>query len=1640
MPENDIKLVDSGGVDVFTVDPSVDEYINSDPVVDDTVKEKRLGSWLADGNIFTFTPSALYGFVPEQGDAFRLNQARSLIENPEIGVEHKAQQLGEIAQRMGSRDYNEATLGMAQTVAGVEEKEQLPSYLKDLGVWLERQDANLESAKSVFQSSIAEIKDTTLEIVSGEDAKILGSTELAAAAAAGLTTLGAVSSFVLPTYQIELTNIIKKYAPEFNWGDYFTDGNVNQAFRTAIQNAPSDEVAAQMAKDAVNAIRDTAGHIFSNNYEKVVMVEELLSAVDKDGPNFIDEVFNFIDVVSLVPVAGGVVKLGAKASVAAVGGAQVLIGARAAARQSAFVENVVTQTKRLVQGDRAAKKAAEDVELDDIDLIQKEIDESLEGAFKELDDLEAAAKRISFDLDDMVAASKKKKAGEKLTDEEKALATIKDLDDMVASRGLDGPQVPVGTPADAVISTLNGAKRAVTALNEKPLPPGSGVFPEDVIGSLVVPKLLGTRLDTRGRPFIESHYLSDDVKKNIKDRVFLDLSARLQNRLHNMEIGELNGITVARSVLGGTNGRGFASEANAKKALNEYFPDEAARVTEKDGQWWIEMESAYVPTLNNLDVEEKLMARSGFWRQYFGKNGYISDHLRRMEDAALQETEKAGGEARDLILPFTNLRRSHKARVGKALWEGALKKTWWEEEDLAQFGINTQSEIEAYNSIVELAKLDLSTTNFRLRETLISDGYKSIINMGNDDGGVDDVIVRVMDEGEKPGVSAKLIDSETGRTVDPKAVNEEDLLLKAFEPTGDGATHIVVRKGAKNSAARLQPLPAKIIKDLKGYYGMRRYSYPYYVRKIKNGRTTTVAGARSIREGQEYIERHRGLLDEGEEFVEEPQLAQELAGGNVSEASRMTDEQIVRSRSLMYNSHRKTDLLDDAANRPDGQGNPLPMVNSPEEAVYGMIVNFANNSGMARYRQAVIHYINRHYGDRLGIKFDLTQSPRPTAKVEQSSELGKLYNEAASLLRHIQRNAGMSPDIGEKTLNTLRLWVAKKLWKTDIRSFQWAGDNISGLNPSAQVFAKTATFGAYLGTNILRQLPLQTSMIPTYFGVDGAASYLGKGDFFQDFLTILMSKMGVRGMKFANSQDKELVEAFQNSGLDGLVHNHLYATGTVADGSLTPKSAGWDAALKILNGAKAVGFDQALQLENMVSWLLARKRFAVRNGRLPRSHEDWQDVFSQSRMITMNQNRSDLLPYNNGTIGILTQFWSHQMKYTNRLMFQELGLSKAERLRVHLLGLMSYGFDYLRMGDLVDSWEEKTGYQVPPQFEEILKQGSYGSTVNATLRYMSGEGFLLDDEEADKQGQIAWSAELSPGNFAGSSLQNVLDVIEDIGELAANSVGAPFDIQLPSISSYEPYSSFSPPAIALGADMLGLGSLAFKLMWGPQSAGIGMGEGWEAWASEAFRTLPVTGQLMRGIIAFNMDVHVDSNGNLVAPATTSEAIGALMGINPTDVSAMSEELKNIYGAYEESSKDGRLDAIRNKAKEDARFFAQALNGFAADGDIADVPGLIKKMDAHIIAMNGVLGMSKIQLSTYISAFKNEVLDSKVLKSERLAEKWMEAYQNHRFNYGSIQQALNHLRAEDWPGAKDLADTIQQAADMQSGVLEFLEGK
>lgn len=1172
-------------------------------------------------------------------------------------------------------------------------------------------------------------------------------------------------------------------------------------------------------------------------------------------------------------------------------------------------------------------------------------------------------------------------------------------DTLGLSRTVVGPRVRPGSVADAATHTIAGAQAAVRTLREAdPTASAAALGTTDaaVAGSLVLPKM-AAHLDEYGRPYVltQAQEVEDvletgvDIKKGLDDR--------LAGRLKDYAITRnADGVGWDVQVVAGLpSGKGFADAAKAKSVAKEVMGDIPHEVVEVDGQHFVRWNEYYARGMKGLDTTQRQVRNRGAWAaKWLGRNNAYSEYYNKLLSYATRSTEMARSDALKDLSTYTNLGLTSRTKVNKVLQDQDFTGKIFTLDDLRLKALSPD-ELKAVNEVNVVREKARAMLGFNVRNRLINDGFNKVLKVGEDD-----IILKTLDSAP----TGKVVDLITGKVIDASTLKGvKNVRTYELHEELDGV-RIGVLSG--KSAPFFRPLPLNPIRNIPGYLP-RHYTYNFFVRDVAAGKS--VAGAKTPQEADAILAALR---------LKNPTITYEkVRSGEITDQLTTYDELASASeQGLLWNSKRRPDLLKDI--------NGEPQIISVEDQVQSLVEKYARNAGIARWTDQRLATVKAQYGDLF--EGPLTLGSKIVPKKGRDIDKGRM-REAQAILDQIALVNGLDRANVVGDLGAIRDVLSDFFWAraAELRASDTPGaglaqaiaDNIAGASHSIPDGLKTVAFVRFLGSNFLRNPFLQSSAVPVYAAVEGGTKYALSGAYARDFLILSTSKLSldgsdtikaaVRTAKLLGVKEEDaryIVEGWIKTGLDATIHNHLFAVGTLSDSRIIKRGlldATVGGPVRVL---KASGLDIGVRADLRGAYLTSLKRFETVNGRRAKSDDDWAEVFHWASKIAVNQNSSDILPSQRGPLGFLTQFMSHQWKWTGRLLGLEAGFTPAEKARFATYAFLNYGLDGYGMGQVLENYERVTGQKIEEPYRGLVLQGLVSGMIGATLEA------VVDDPEG-KESRLDLSGELSPVNFFGKFVDKATQAIFDVSISDAPSWG----VSIPAIETMKD-----------GKELMQFIGAVSGL------DGVTVGEKGALIAQETLRQFPITNQILQAVAIAQTGNRVDSRGNPIYEAGNLEFLGALLGIDSKDQQSINEAMTRLKGVYQNTDSEAVSKALDEQAEDDMKWVLPLYQGFVkGEGRLEEFQHILSN---HAIKTFYLYGEERGRL--YYRRLMQK-LQNRGPKNEQVVKAWKRDILARRVGLGPEERAdINEM---NFPGAQELRDWLFDYDNIGAGIGRLLEG-
>ncbi len=1038
---------------------------------------------------------------------------------------------------------------------------------------------------------------------------------------------------------------------------------------------------------------------------------------------------------------------------------------------------------------------------------------------------------------------------------------------------------------------------------------------EDIIDSIAMPKVDG--LDIDKAPYIYANLVSDAKKAELlADPAYVYGAAgvkRINASATNGGAGVVSkevldgGITMTAQ-FGTKNGYAYKNATVAARANARDFGGQGTVVQSGSG-WFVN-----VPRMREFGIDDAAdkaldlghrSTRFTAWVQSgFGNLLRGSGAGNSSANIAARESQKAATALTQTMKPYLDLPHKSKHAVNAALDSGDKNKQVWNLGQLrGGFGLNDK-EILAYASVRRVADTEWKLKDIRMRANADAAGWRAL-NLPNSSVGLK-ILADVNDAVlTSPGMTLKTIravDQATGAITTLDTVSPLKVVARLMVPTKNGERYMLIDKSMLKHVGNL---PSSILPMAKGYLP-RAYKYPHYVKVFKGGvAQETLRPARSQLEADELVDELR-LANPGEDIRSVP--AQEFR--------ILTDEaelEALDQAGLLWSSARGPSRLFDAAG--DVR---MPTV---EDRLREMIDDGAMAAGLQKWGDVQKKAWNNKFGSLFEGPFTPGQTGLLAAKgASDARAVAHALHEA----KFISNALGVGEGATQSTVRTIGQGIAESLYNTATRADWLANkmrgdkkgsrlgtdirdiaDNFMGASGRILSNAKTVPYLLYLAGNPIRQFPLQMTLIPSYFGVNGAAKY-ALGGFQRDFSILMASGLTEQGAKLAGKlgSDAELVEQFRRSGVSASLEHHTQVA-TIGTSGVTSSSTRFGSFVD--NTTKAltnVGIGAGIRVEKVSAWLIARNRWKVVNPGKAITKEDERSIAAFAEELSLNPNRTDTLPIQHGLLGFFTQFLSMQVKQMGRT-FQALpgvpagSISKKELRRMAFLNFAMYGTVGYGAKTLSDKILAAPELDVlNDELREMVADGISNYVLDATLTAASGE-------ESD----TAFSESFSPNSQLGGTL-GLVKALSDGVTMGDYDTLANMRWQAPGLGVVHQVAE----ALSFSAAIIGAPALPT-----PESDAVKL----SAITTKVMKLAPALNNWMKAQAALELRAKFNSRGDPTVEAAWGEALVALAGVQTKEEARMWE--LNSLLTNRNLDTDVQLASVRDAAYETSKWMLPLLD-------------------------------------------------------------------------------------------------------------------
>lgn len=1103
-----------------------------------------------------------------------------------------------------------------------------------------------------------------------------------------------------------------------------------------------------------------------------------------------------------------------------------------------------------------------------------------------------------------------------------------------------GVEINPASPADIAAHTPEGAKRLLAA-NDDVLK-RMGTDSAQVTGSLVLPKTASDTTDS-GAPYLFGQLTEQfdaRVPEALKEKT-AELMAQPRVNTASVNMIDDNGTIEVTMNYGNAKGQGFKREADAKRLASSFKELPTEVVKGDDGRYFVKITAKDTLGFARLDEFTDADVRSGWWRQFAGKANEFSTRLVQSSNVAATRTAQVEGKLRKNLKPYDKLPAQQRNVVGEVLRQEDMLNKEFSLDELYAKGFNKKM-IQAYQSVRNTVADVLSLKNHNLRTRLKLDGFASFRKGDNS---------YLLKPNQTVAQGEDVLDLASGNMV--KKGDDADQFDYFTVYGGDDARIARLPKGTT-----LDDLPQRVLGNATGYLP-RLYQAPFFIREKVGDKFVTRYTAQSFNEAKEAA----AQLGEGFEV---------FRTGNVMSQVAAADElEELASQGLLYTSKRRQLGLTDYA------GNPSGVIN-PADAINALVNQGGRAAGITSWTVQATKMWDSTFSKEFGA-FSMFSRPK---MAEVSPAASARYAKAKRLHDFIQMVNGVQESQVSALFNGALLRVSDSLSNFGPVG-QTLAREISGQSQKVTSFGKTLAFTAYIGLNPLRALPMQMTMIPTYVGVKGGLRYASGGKFFRD-MTILTANPSTKegyqrvakltGMKI--DEVERIAEGYRRSGLEQQVDNHVFAMGTLMDSNVAKAGMLGDAASTTINTFKRFGFDAGVRADKRATYLFSLNRFKETNGKFPTDQKEWDEVIGFAEQLSMSQNRADTITGQNGLAGLFTQFMGHQFKMAGRILGQEAGFTASEKAGMATVTLLMYGAGgygaYQAADSIFESLSGKTLKQVSDEIKEkegidfdldnAIRDGMLGWTIDKMMQ-------LGTEEDVD----LATSGTFSPANMGliGITPDSLMKVFSDgmvlsMDGLAGSIVNA---LNAPAMGvSKSVYDTLKFASIVAGHDMIPTDEKALVI------------------ATKAMSSLPITSNLLKGIIGMEIGARIDSKGNPVVEASKRELMAQLfVGVPNATEEDLRFAMEMWYGAYAGTDSDGVSQEVRKEAEKYGDAMVTFFNSVASKE--RDLTEMIEIMQGYNFVKKHLHESNRVFFEQVVL---NKLDKSGIMKSEAFKQQLYQA--------------------------------------------------
>lgn len=930
-----------------------------------------------------------------------------------------------------------------------------------------------------------------------------------------------------------------------------------------------------------------------------------------------------------------------------------------------------------------------------------------------------------------------------------------------------------------------------------------------------------------------------------------------------------------------------------------------------DGSGWlIEQKNTVRYTLSDGDRFDPSISTGS---DLLGKTrGFTNDFVVSGTRAAIRTEAEAIAQTKTLK-PYSNLTGARKAAVNSLLEEDDGVR-WMDTSQLAaRWGSGSDDMMAAYKAAQKVSERNYDIVNARARQSLEADGFKWSVPVGD---GV--AFLRAT----WPVVGQEVFDLVSGQ-VRKLRRKETGTFYEIFGKDGAevekgrAVTHAFV---SDSQSVKLERLPQEIVRKRPGHIQRVNNNTHYVTRQqafLLNGeeklREVIVGSARSAKRAKQLAEEYR-KTDPTAGWRAAHEYSDEVPGAQAGSGYDLANRFITTRRDEAIVD------LDSGVSR----------LLSVEATLERMIHTSSTQAGVGVWADVNLMRLRKAYPRT---DFNLLKGDVPMANIPDAEReaVRRTFNS-------IRRMLGVDTSTGSSVASGLRHALADRIldlqryadsdgWQQFITA---VGKEVAGEGGKTLRALKSATAVAYLTLNPARQFVMNTMLIPQYFGIAGAGSYLVKGEFIRDMSLLAAHMMGgervamatAKALLMSENYARKLIDDFNQSGLAALADGHVFTMDTLGSGRTVGRTWAGQAAANTINQMDKIGVKAGINIDKRAAFLISRRRFEVLNGRGPAGRRELSEVASfAENELTLGQSRADIGPLQKGWLGLLLQFQSYTIKASGRLIDQAKAvlpesarkamgielragtLTANELRRMAAINMVVAGAAGYGLVNISAKIADDLGIDIPDDIKPIIDEGIFS--------YLMSAAFGLIDEDEGKDTKLALSETFSPFGFAVNTVRGMTSWLK-----AGAAAGTMGDFDIPAMSV---------PSFGLAAGLVDTFRLGWALGLNPA---VTKTEALQVTLEKSVRLFPLVNNAMKGLSMMNTGYSVDGKGRPTTRASLGEAAARIaLGARTEEEAGYYDLLASRYGMkFNADDKGGDAVALQEQVDSDWAVLEAVLIG------------------------------------------------------------------------------------------------------------------